>query len=45
MALLSFIYINIRKGDNMNVQLGKYKGLGFKRPNIVVKDEEIDSHN
>ncbi|HSQ87727.1 hypothetical protein [Romboutsia sp.] len=28
----------------MNVQLGKYKGLGLSRPNIIVKDEEINDY-
>ncbi|PAB55689.1 FKBP-type peptidyl-prolyl cis-trans isomerase [Anaeromicrobium sediminis] len=28
----------------MNAQLGQYKGFGFKRPNINVKDEEINDY-
>ncbi|CAH2213409.1 trigger factor family protein [Tepidibacter aestuarii] len=28
----------------MKVQLGQYKGFGLKRPDINVKDEEINEY-
>lgn len=32
-----------RKGDFMNVELGKYKGLGIERPHITENPDQMDS--